>query len=106
MQISKKSLPHSAAECNKELWTLWEIELAQLDDPDLFIFINESAVDNKTVQWSQGWSAVGGCSISQCTFLWGKHHSILPALSSDSIVALEIIEGSVNKEQFLQFLCG
>jgi len=104
MQILKKSLLCRAAERNEELRTLWEIELAQLDDPDLFIFIDESAVDNKTVQRSQGWSAVGGRSASQCTFLRGKCHSILPALSSDGIIALEIIEGSVNKERFLQFL--
>ena len=104
MQISKKSLSRQAAERNEELWTLWELELTQLDDPDLFVFIDESAVDNKTVQRSQGWSAAGGRSVSRCTFLRGKRHSILPALSSDGIIALEIFEGAVNKERFLQFL--
>lgn len=104
MEISKKSLSRCAAERNEELRTLWELELAQLDDPDLFVFIDESAVDNKTVQRSQGWSPIGGRSVSRCTFLRGKRHSILPALSSDGIIALEIIEGSVNKERFLQFL--
>ena len=91
-------------EHNEELWTLWELELSQLRDPNLFVFVDESAVDNKTVQRSRGWSAIGGRSVSRCTFLRGKRHSILPALSSDGIIALEIIEGSVNKERFLQFL--
>ena len=104
MQISKKSLSRSAAERNEELRTLWELEVSRLNDPDLFVFIDESAVDNKTVQRSQGWSAIGGRSVSRSTFLRGKRHSILPALSSDGIIALEIIEGSVNKERFLQFL--
>ena len=104
MEISKKSLSRRASERNEELRTLWEVELAWLDNPDLFVFIDESAVDNKTVQRSQGWSTVGGRSVSRCTFLRGKRHSILPALSSDGIIALEIIEGSVNKERFLQFL--
>ena len=104
MQISKKSLSRRAAERNEELRTLWELELVQFNNPDLFVFIDESAVDNKTVQRPQGWSTVGGRSVSQCTFLRGKCHSILPALSSDGIIALEIIEGSVNKERFLQFL--
>lgn len=35
---------------------LWELELAQLD-PNLFVFIDESAVDNKTVRRSRGWSS-------------------------------------------------
>jgi len=104
MEISKKSLSRRAAERNEELRTLWELELARFNDPDLFVFIDESAVDNRTVQRSQGWSAIGGRSVSRSTFLRGKRHSILPALSSDGIVALEIIEGSVNKELFLQFL--
>ena len=104
MEISKKSLSRSAAERNEELRTLWELELSQLNDPDLFVFLDESAVDNRTVQRSSGWSAVGGRSTSRSTFLRGKRHSLLPALSSDGIIALEIIEGSVNKERFLLFL--
>lgn len=106
MEISKKSLTRNAAERNDELRTLWEIELSHFDDPDLFVFIDESAVDNKTVQRSQGWSSVGGRSVLRRTFLRGKRHSILPALSSGGIIALEIIEGSVNKERFLGFLRG
>ncbi|TFK78757.1 hypothetical protein K466DRAFT_468528, partial [Polyporus arcularius HHB13444] len=31
-------------------------------------------------------------------------YSILPALTMDGIIALDIFEGSVNKERFLQFL--
>ncbi|KAI0713719.1 hypothetical protein C8Q76DRAFT_578143, partial [Earliella scabrosa] len=31
-------------------------------------------------------------------------YSILPALSTDGIIALDILEGSVNKERFLEFL--
>ena len=101
MEISKKSLSRRASEQNEGLRTLWEMELARFN---LFVFIDESAVDNKTVQRTQGWPTVGGRSISRCTFLRGKRHSILPALSSDGIIALEIIEGSVNKERFLRFL--
>lgn len=104
MQISKESLLQKAAERNERLWTLWKLEIAKVDDPNFFIFINESAVNNRTVQCSTGWSATGGCSASHCTFLCGKCHSILPALSLDSIIALNIFEGSVNKERFWQFL--
>ena len=104
MQCSKKSLSRRAAERNERLRILWELEISELDDPNLFVFIDESAVDNRTVQRPSGWSVVGGRSTSRCTFLRGKRHSILPALSSDGIIALDIFEGSVNKERFLQFL--
>jgi len=53
VQISKRSLSRAAAE-RKELRALWELEVAQLGDPDLFVFVDESAVDNKTVQRPPG----------------------------------------------------
>ncbi|TDL16344.1 hypothetical protein BD410DRAFT_731465, partial [Rickenella mellea] len=31
-------------------------------------------------------------------------YSVLPALTSEGIVGLDIFEGSVNKERFIQFL--
>lgn len=102
--VFKKSLARRAAECNEELQTLWELEVAELDDPDLFVFVHKSAIDNWTVQCFSGWSILGGHSTSCCAFFRGKCHSILPALSSDGIIALDIFEGSVNKEWFLQFL--
>ena len=105
MQCSKKSLSRRATERNKQLQSLWELEVTELDDPNLFVFVDESAIDNRTVQRSSGWSGVGGRSISRCAFFRGKRHSILLALSSDGIIALDIFEGSVNKERFLQFLC-
>ena len=104
MQILRKSLSRRAAERNEQLRILWELEVAKLDDPDLFVFIDESAIDNRTVQRSSGWSAVGDRSISRCPFFRGKRHSILPALTSNSIIVLDIFEGSVSKERFLQFL--
>jgi len=104
MHCSKKSLSRRASERNEELRTLWELELAEYDNPDLFVFIDESAVDNRTAQRTNGWSSVGGRSVSRCAFFRGKRHSILPALSSRGIIGLEIFEGSVNKERFLQFL--
>ena len=101
MWYSKKSLSNRAKECNEELQTLWELEIAELDDPNFFVFVDESAVDNRTTQCSSGWSPIGSWLVSWCTFFCGKCHSILPALSSDGIIALDIFEGSVNKERFL-----
>ena len=104
MGCLKKSLSRRAAERNEELRTLWELEVAELDNPDLFVFVDKSAVDNRTVQCSSRWSLVGGCSTSHCAFFRGKRYPILPALSADGIIALDIFEGLVNKERFLQFL--
>jgi hypothetical protein len=92
-----------AAERDEELRTMWELKMAQYQDPELFVAIDKSAVDNKTIQCQNGWSSVGQTCVCRMAFLHGKRYSILPALSTDGIIALDIFEGSVLKT-FLSFL--
>ncbi|KAG2046390.1 hypothetical protein BDR06DRAFT_899351, partial [Suillus hirtellus] len=51
-----------------------------------------------------GWAPIGRACVRQQTFIRGQQFSVLPALSVDGIVALDIFEGSVNKELFINFL--
>jgi transposase len=104
MRISNKAITKAAAERDEALRTMWELEMAQYQDPDLFVAIDESAVDNKTIQRRYGWSYFGQPCVRRMTFLRGKRYSILPALSTNGIIALDIFEGSVTKEIFLSFL--
>ena len=78
--------------------------MAQYDDPDLFLFLDESAVNNLSVQRLAGWSRRGTPCVRRMTFLRGSHYSMLPALTIDGIVALDIFEGAVNREKFITFL--
>jgi hypothetical protein len=78
--------------------------MAQYTDPEMFVFLDESAVDNRTVQRANGWAAAGTPAVERSTFLRGVRHSILPALASHGMLALEIFEGSVNKERFIHFI--
>ena len=78
--------------------------MAQYTDLEMFVFLDESAVDNHTVRRACGWSAVVSPAVERSTFLQGVRHSILPALTSQGMLALDIFEGSVNKEHFIHFL--
>ena len=104
MGLTRKALSRHADERNEDVRVLWALDMAQYTDPDLFVFLDESAVDNRTVRRASGWSGAGTPAVMRSTFLRGVRHSILPALTSDGILALEIFEGSVNKERFLRFL--
>ena len=42
--------------------------------------------------------------VRQTSFLCGQKYSVLPVLSLDGILALDIFEGSVNCERFMDFL--
>ncbi|KAI0048886.1 hypothetical protein FA95DRAFT_1490142 [Auriscalpium vulgare] len=52
----------------------------------------------------EGWAAIGRACVRRATFVRGQRYSILPALTYEGIIALDIFEGSVNKEKFVQFL--
>jgi transposase len=99
-----KTVSRKALEGDKMVRACWEAETAQYVDPDYFVFIDESHIDQKTSQRPRGWAPVGLSPIERSTFLKGVRHSILPALSTDGIIALDIFEGSVDKEKFIQFL--
>ena len=102
--LTRKALSREANERNEGVRLLWELDMAQYTDPDVFVFLDESAVDRHTVRRASGWSAVGTPAVERSTFLRGVRHSILPALTSRGMIALEIFEGSVNKERFIRFL--
>ena len=99
-----KVLVRPAAEANERVRTCYQTETSKFTDPDYFVFIDESHIDRKTAHRSKGWSLIGVPPVERSTFLRGVRHSILPALTTEGIVALEIFEGSVNKAKFVQFL--
>jgi transposase len=99
-----KALARPALEANEKVRTCYQVETSRFTDPDYFVFVDESHVDEKTARRSKGWSLIGVPPVERSTFLRGVRHSILPALTTEGIVALEIFEGSVNKERFIQFL--
>lgn len=103
MSLSNKSISKKAAERDDLLRATWVAEWGDLP-VESFVWLDESSVDDLTNQRRRGWAPVGRACVRRDTFLRGQRYSILPALSTDDIIALDIVEGSVNKEQFLEFL--
>ena len=78
--------------------------MAQYNNPDLFVFLDESSVDNKTGQQNKGRSRKGVLCVRRATFIRGIWYLVLPALTVEGIMAMDIFPGSVDHERFLQFL--
>ena len=72
--------------------------------PDQLIFIDESAKDERTLCRQYGYSPRNQTAIKKVVFLRGIRYTILPALSLDGMIALDIMEGSCNKERFCNFI--
>ena len=104
LDITRKSISKEAKERNDLLRAVWEANMAQYDDPDLFVFLDESGVNDKTTQRVAGWSHLGVPCVQRAAFMRGTNLSVLPALSIDGIFALDIFEGAVNRDKFIEFL--
>jgi transposase len=103
LALSRKRVSKAALERNELLRATWQAEYGDIP-ADYFVWLDESSVDDHTNQRTHGWAAVGRACVRRATFIRGQRYSILPALTSDGIIALDIFEGSVNKEKFIRFL--
>ena len=77
---------------------------AEVPDPSMLMFTDESAVNDRTQSRRFGWSLVGTRCVQRQTFVRGQRYSILPVLTLDGMIAYDLIEGSVTAQQFVQFL--
>jgi len=73
-------------------------------DPEMLMFCDEAAKNERTSGRRRGWSLVGTRCIQRRCFVRGQRYSILPVLTLDGIIAHDIIEGSVTTEKFVTFL--
>ena len=103
LQLTHKQLSKSPIERNELLCATWQAEYGDIP-MEYFVWLDESAVDDKTNQRTDGWSPLGRVCVRRDAFIRGQRFSILPALTVDGIIALDIFEGSVNKVKFSSFL--
>lgn len=103
MAVSHKKVSRAALERDELLRATWQAAYGEIPK-EYFVWLDESSVDDHTNQRREGWAPMGRACVQRATFLRGQRFSVLPALTSDGIIALDIFEGSVNKELFIRFL--
>jgi hypothetical protein len=103
--ITHKAVAKEVMEWNKHLCATWQVIMGQYDTCQL-VFVDEAGVDDHTNIPKNGGAPLGQACVHWMTFLQGWKYSILPTLSCDEILALNIFEGSVNHECFINFLCN
>lgn len=103
LAVSKKKVSSAAAERNEQLRAGWQFEYGDIP-AEYFVWLDESSVDDLTNLRKHGWAAMGQACVSRDTFIRGQRYSVLPALTVEGIIALDIFEGSVNKEKFISFI--
>jgi len=71
---------------------------------DYCVWLDKASMDDCTNQCTMGWAEMGRACVCHAAFVRGQRFSVLPALTCEGMIALNIFEGSVNKECFLTFL--
>lgn len=103
LALSNKKISKTALERNELLRATWQAEYGDIP-AEYFVWLDEASVDDRTNQRKNGWAGIGRACVRRDTFIRGQRYSVLPALTADGIIALDIFEGSVNKDRFIQFL--
>jgi len=103
MALSHKGVAKAALERNEHLRATWQAVNGDIPK-EYIVWLDEASVDDHTNQRDSGWAGMGRACVRRAAFIRGQRYSILPALTCDGIIALDIFEGSVNKEKFISFL--
>ena len=71
---------------------------------DQLVFMNKSSKDDRTMICLYGYSKVNSRASKKIVFIRGKRYTILPALTEQGIIAVDIMEGSCTKQRFKEFV--
>jgi len=95
LALTHKHISKTAAERNELLRATWQAEYGDIP-AKYFVWLDQSGVDDKTNQHTDGWAPLGHACVQHATFIRGQRYSVLPALSADGIIALDIFKGIRN----------
>ena len=68
------------------------------------IFVDETAKDERTLTRLYGYSPINTRAKKSVVFVRGTRYTILPALSLEGFIAVDIMKGSCDKERFQTFI--
>lgn len=102
---SKKVSRNVAKERDPDLRAHYIRQIAELgDDPELFVFIDESGCDKLIGRRPTGWAPRGVTPVQINKFHRDKRFQILPAYTQDGIICFRVYEESTDSDIFADFL--
>lgn len=102
--ITRKKIQKAAKERNDMLCEFYLYNIGMNYTSEQLIFVDESAKDERTLTRLYGYSLVNTRAKKSVVFVRGKRYTILPALSLEGFIAVDIMEGSCDKEKFRTFV--
>jgi transposase len=101
--MSRKKLRRIAKERNENVHANFIRRMAQYE-PDQLGFLDETSKDERTVMRRNGWAKRGRRAEMQGIFVRGRRLSAEGLLTTDGMLATLIVEGSMTRQKYLEFL--
>ncbi|KAG1726895.1 uncharacterized protein EDB91DRAFT_1011926, partial [Suillus paluster] len=96
----------AALECNEDNCDRYQIFIAKNFCPEQLVFVDESACNRITTKCPMAWSPIGTHACCHGYFIHGQRYPILPALSLDGILHLDVLDCSYTLATFNEFIDG
>jgi hypothetical protein len=91
----------AAAERDHELRANWILNTYTAEQ---MVILNESSKDNRTLIRKYGRASSGDDPVLTVSLDRGTRYSVLPALTLDGYIAARAVEGSIDGEEFFDFI--
>lgn len=101
--VSAKKLKKIASERNENLRADFVRHMARYS-PEQIGFLDEVSKDERTLARTRGRARKGTCAVRKGVFVRGRHFSAEGLLTIDGMVSNTVVEGSMTRDRFLQYL--
>ncbi|KAK0464069.1 hypothetical protein IW261DRAFT_1347456 [Armillaria novae-zelandiae] len=102
--VTYKLMHCAAAELDKQVRDDWRQQHQAQSDACQILWIDETSKDDWTIYCHYSHSVSGECATISANFVHGDRYSLVAALGSEGYAAAHVIEGSVNGDEFLDFI--
>jgi transposase len=99
-----KLMCRAAAERDHELRANWMYDFLSMYSAEQMVVLDESSKDDRTLIRKYGCALCGDDPVLTVSLDQGVHYSILPALTLDGYIAVRAVEGSIDGEEFFDFV--
>jgi len=102
--LTYKLLCWRAAERDEVVREQWKEDMWLNFVAAQIVWTDESSKDDRTIYHHYGQAATGQCTVIDAQFICREQYSILPAMMIEGYIATHIISGSVDGEEFFNFI--
>jgi transposase len=102
--LPRKIMRRAAAERDHEFRANWMYHVLNTYTAEQMVILDESSKDDRTLIRKYGRAASGDDPVLTVSLDRGIRYSILPALTLDGYLAVRAVEGSIDGEEFFDFI--